>query len=196
MTFEHNPNHVNNGLLKFAGPFWGKPRWAALYAAFGREVQELEDAAVDVITSLFLDNATGARLAMLGKIVGQLDPGLGEAIFKLLIRVRIRINRSEGSRDDVIEVLQLLGIPKAQRTIANDFPAKIRVTLTGTLPLPIELLTQLINQTLSAGVGANVIWAGTGAFFAFTNATVTAGANNLWGNEATSGTPWAAVYQV
>lgn len=198
MTFEHNPNHAANGIMKFAAPFWGKPRWAALFVAIAREIQELEDVTRDVIVKRFLANATGAQLRVLGGIVGQLDPGLGEEVFRNLIRVRIRINRSKGGRNDVIEVLQLLGVPLAQRTITSSYPAKIRVDFTGTLPLPIELLTQLLNDTCSGGVGCIVVYVPDGVGdvgFSFSNNTATPGASDAWANQDT-GPAWASVYQV
>jgi hypothetical protein len=150
MTFEKNSNYAAEGLLKFAAPFWGKPRWAALFVASAREIQELENVFFDIIESRFLDNATGPRLAMLGRIVGQTDPGLGEATFKQLIRVRIRIRRSTGRLRDVQEVLQLLNIP---RNLAPSYPAKMRLDVVDSSPLPIALLKQLIEETLAVGVG-------------------------------------------
>ncbi len=198
MTFAPNETHAQDAVQKLAAPFWGKPRWAALLTSFTREVQEIENAARDMLAKRTLAIATGVRLAVLGKLVGQIDPGLGEEVFRTLIRVRIRINRSNGSRNDVIEVLQLLGIPLAQRQITNSYPAKIRVDLTGALPLPIELLTQLLNDTCSAGVGCIVVFNpdGVGAKgFCFSNNTTTPGVNDAWANQGT-GAPRASVFQV
>jgi hypothetical protein len=194
MSYARNATHVADGVLKFAAPFWGKPRWAALFAAIGRQVQDVEDAINNMITARFLANATGAQLRVLGGLVGQVDPGLGEEVFRSLIRVRIRINRSKGGRNDVIAVLQLLGIPLAQRTIANVYPAKIRVDFTGALPLPIGILTSLLNDTCSAGVGCVVVHAPSGTPFAFSNATATPG--KMFANQATGGTKWPSVSQV
>lgn len=200
MTFGRNPNHSEHGVLKFAAPFWGKPRWAALFVAIGRQIQEVEDALCAVIDSRALDNATGAQLALLGKLVGQADPGLGEAVFKNLIRVRIRINRSEGGRDDLIEVLQLLGIPLAQRTITDSPPAKLLVKFTGVLPLPIVLLTQLMNDTVAGGVGVVVLYEpGASALdgFAYTNASLSGGVNDVFSNNTIAGAgSWSGVFQV
>jgi hypothetical protein len=197
VTFERNQTHVADGVLKFAAPFWGKPRWAALFAAIGRQIQEVEDVAWNVIVSRFLSNATGAQLRMLGRLVGQIDPGLGEEIFRNLIRVRIRINRSDGARNDVLEVLQLLGIPLAQRTVTNSFPAKIKVDLSGVLPLPLALLTQLLNDTLSAGVGCVVVYAPTDEGFSFSDNTGVPGPDQAWSdNSGVPGSGWATVSQV
>lgn len=165
MTLEKNNNHAADGLLKFAAPFWGKPRWAALYVAIARQIQELENVFWDIIQKRMLDNATGAQLRILGRIVGQTDPGLGEEVFRLLIRVRIRINRSAGLLSDLIEVLRLLGVP---RQITDDYPAKVRLVV-GTLPLPAPLFRKLLEDTLAAGVGL-VILVGGDDYFEFQDA--------------------------
>jgi hypothetical protein len=156
MTLEKNADHVAEGLLKFAGPFWGKPRWAALYVAFALEIQELENVLWDILEKRLLANATGVQLRVLGKLVGQSDPGLGEDVFRLLIKVRIRINRSQGLLRDLQEVLQLLDVP---RRISGDYPAKVRVEV-DTLPLPLNLFRQLLEDTLAAGVGLVIIQGG------------------------------------
>jgi hypothetical protein len=198
MTFTRNQTHVQDGILKFAAPFWGKPRWASLFVAIGRQIQELEDAACDVIEKRMLANATGAMLRVLGGIVGQIDPGLGEEVFRNLIRVRIRINRSNGKRNDVIEVLQLLGVPLNQRVISNEYPAKIRVDFTGVLPLPVELLTRLLNDTCSAGVGCIVVYtpaAPAERGFSFSNNTTVPSVNDAFADQGV-GVAWASVFQV
>jgi hypothetical protein len=198
VTIERNQTHAQDGVLKFAAPFWGKPRWAALFVAIAREIQELEDTFFDIVESRFLDNATGPRLAMLGALVGQTDPGLGEDTFRALIRVRIRINRSKGTRDDVIEVLQLLGIPLANRSLTNSYPAKMQLQLSGALPLPIDLLTNLLNDTTSGGVGVFVLYEPTvGAIgFSFSNNASVADTSDAWADGSAAGVNWAAAYQV
>lgn len=153
MTFKKNANHIAEGLLKFAAPFWGKPRWAALFVAIAREIQELENMFWDVISKRMLDNATGAQLRVLGRIVGQADPGLGEDVFRMLIRVRIRINRSVGLLRDLLEVLQLMGV---EGTVAPAWPAKVRLDC-GAIPLPPDLFRALLEETLAGGVGIVIV---------------------------------------
>jgi hypothetical protein len=180
VTFTKNETHVADGLLKFAAPFWGKPRWASLYKAFGLQIQELENVAWDVIESRMLSNANAARLKVLGALVGQHDPGLGIEVFRNLIRVRIRVNRSEGRLGDVIEVLQLLGIPRSNRTITPVYPAKIRVDLSGTMPLPMAPLSQILNDTTAAGVGVIVTWPYAAPGFSFSDNTSVPGPGQVW----------------
>jgi hypothetical protein len=194
MSLEINNNHAADGLLKFAAPFWGKPRWAALYVAIARQIQEVEAMLFDVIEKRMLDNATGAQLRVLGRLVGQTDPGLGEAVFKSLIRVRIRINRSLGRRKDLLEVLQLLGIPASQRQLTPSYPAKTRLDLWGTLPLPLELMLPLLQDVMAAGVGLIVLYTDGVDAFAFSDDTAVVSSSTEWADEAVGGDVWAAVW--
>lgn len=193
MTLEHNPNHAEHGVLKFAAPFWGKPRWAALFVAIARQIQELEDVFWDILEKRTIENATGVQLAVLGGLVGQIDPGLGEDIFRNLIRARIRINRSRATRDDLIEVLQLLGIPKGNRSLNNLPPrAAMLLEMFGTIPLKLQLLHSTLSEAMSAGVGLVALHSTTPSFV-FTNATSAPGTRGAWANAASGGAPWANV---
>lgn len=189
MTLEHNPNHAEHGVLKFAAPFWGKPRWAALFVAIARQIQELEDVFWDILEKRTIENATGVQLAILGKLVGQIDPGLGEDIFRNLIRVRIRINRSRATRDDLIEVLQLLGIASEDRTLAAVGSA-FRLDMYTEPPLPTALMHSVLSEALAAGVGLHIVYPGDGFAYSDNTATVSAKAP-AWPDQATAGTGWA-----
>jgi hypothetical protein len=189
LTLERNPNHAEEGVLKFAAPFWGKPRWAALFVAIARQIQELENVFWDILEKRMLDNATGAQLAVLGRLVGQLDPGLGEEVFRTLIRVRIRINRSNGGWNDLINVLQLLGIPKEARKLTTVGSA-FRLDLYETPPLPLQVLHSNVSDALAAGVGLHVVYPGNGFMYSDNTATVSANAH-AWPDQATQGTGWA-----
>lgn len=155
-------NHANSAVMKFAMPFWGKPRWAALMVGIANEIQELENAAIDVIVSRQLANATGPRLRVLAKHVGQPYDNYSESDLRLLVGVRIAINRSEGRWSDVLRVCQLLGL---SYILGPDYPAGIRAEITSN-PSNIDLIASLLQQVVSAGVSVMTISgvAGTSGF--------------------------------
>lgn len=88
--------------------YQGRPRLLALILSYVNRCQELEDAAWDVILRRMIDNAEDSQLDTIGKIVGQLRNGQDDATYRIYITARIRINRSQGHPDDVIDVLQLI----------------------------------------------------------------------------------------
>ncbi len=193
MTFERNPQHAERGILKFAAPFWGKPRWGALFVAIARQIQELEDAAWDVLTKRMIGNATGAQLQVLAKLVGQVDPGLGDDVLRNLVRVRIRVNRSGGRRKDILAILNLLSVAKSDRTLINVYPAKMRLDLTGVAPLPVPLLHSTLSEAMSAGVGLILLHSEEPSFV-FPDYQNLPHPRGRWANNfGSSGVAWASV---
>lgn len=70
-------------------------------------VQELEDAAWEIIELRSIDDAEGVQLDILGSLVGRGRNGLNDDRYKLAIKTQIRINRSQGLTKDMTDVLQL-----------------------------------------------------------------------------------------
>lgn len=116
-----------------------KPVIEAIVRSYARRCQELEHAAWDVINSRLLGEvyvlfprnnprtceeiadtstaeegiikltATGVRLDLVGKIVGEARLGRSDADYEVGIKIRIAINRSNGRSDDLIEICALAG---------------------------------------------------------------------------------------
>ena len=152
MSFEKNDNHVAAAVLKLAAPFWGKPRIASIVVAIGLQLQELENVFFDIRTSRLLANATGVRLAALGRLVGQYNPGLADDEYRLLIRARIRVNRSEGLLKDLREVLALLNAPATITKLGN---ANLRVELLQPTANA-AIIADLLAETVAAGIGLHM----------------------------------------
>jgi hypothetical protein len=70
-------------------------------------LQELEDAAWFLLSSMALANAFGDLLDKYGAIVGEPRLARSDADFKAGIRLRIRVNISSGRAADIIAVAQL-----------------------------------------------------------------------------------------
>jgi len=94
--------------LRPISQYQGRPRLLALILSYVNRCQELENAAWDVILKRMIDNAENAQLDTIGKIVGQLRSGQSDATYRVYITARIRINRSHGHAEDVIDVLKLI----------------------------------------------------------------------------------------
>lgn len=82
---------------------WG--RWVEL---LGRAAQDWENAAQTLLTSYDIENSEGAQLAMIGRIVGQEDPGLGDATYRQFLNARILANRSTGGPEEIYSVFRAL----------------------------------------------------------------------------------------
>lgn len=101
--------HNEEGLALFIDRYKGKPRMAALLTIFMNQVQDLEDALFELITERTVDAAIGVQLDILGAIVGQPDrAGLSDDDYRTIIKARIKVNRSDGHADQMIEILRLI----------------------------------------------------------------------------------------
>lgn len=70
-------------------------------------IQELEDSIFDVIELRQLDNAEGTQLDFVGDLVGELRKGRADGAYREAIRLRIRVSRSQGRAEDVMQVVSL-----------------------------------------------------------------------------------------
>lgn len=80
----------------------------ALVAILLNQIQDLEGAAWQLLTERNIEYATGAQLDGLGAIVGETRAGREDELYRVAIRVRIAVNRSNGRVEDLINILALL----------------------------------------------------------------------------------------
>src|SRR3569832_89859 len=101
------PDHRDRMLASLLSQWRGKPRIEALIRALSVGVQFLEDMTFDLLVSRTIEGASGAQLDQWGQLVGQARLNMEDAEYKSVIRVKIIANSSEGTTDDLIQVLQL-----------------------------------------------------------------------------------------
>jgi hypothetical protein len=128
---EHVTDHEEQAYGLFIDQFAEKPRLAALLASYTQEIQELEDAIWAVRVGRFLDNAEGAQLDVIGKLVGEPREGRADNIYKILINGKIRTNWSLGRPKDVIETMRLVQGPANSHRYHSVFPASFEVAFQG-----------------------------------------------------------------
>ncbi len=100
--------HVEAGLGRLIARWKGKPNLEAILRSYLEQIQELEEAIWFVIFGRMPDYAEGDQLDQLGKIVGRARNGMPDDLFRVYIKAQIRVNRSNGTPLDLIEILQLI----------------------------------------------------------------------------------------
>lgn len=100
--------HAAEALARFTSQYQGKPNLAALLATFTTQVQILEATFDQLRTAVTIDGATGVWLDRLGTIVGQAREGRDDTAYRVVLRTRIRINRSRGRVEDLLSVFNTL----------------------------------------------------------------------------------------
>jgi hypothetical protein len=108
MALEEITNHGDLAVGLLLEQLKDEEKLEAFLRALVGPAQELEEVAHDLDTEMRLDNAVGEQLDMIGRIVNLLRGSLSDSEYRTRLRAHIRANRSEGTPDDLLEVLRLM----------------------------------------------------------------------------------------
>jgi hypothetical protein len=159
-VYEHNPAHVSEGQALLI-EFFRKPRTLAVLEAFLTQVQELEDVAADYRVKFDLDTAEGEQLDFLGAQVIEFRNGRTDTAYRAAIAVRILVNTSEGSMNELLAILELAD-PDMVVTAREVYPASVLFHWAGAFAaLTAQDLMHLVQQAKAAGVRVQAVVPGT-----------------------------------
>lgn len=150
MAIARITSHAAEAIALLLEQYQDKPRLKALALSYLRRCQELDDTAWDVVIKRIIENAEGAQLDALGRLVGQQRESRVDNVYRIYILARIRINWSRGKPDDIIEVLRIVE--------ATDFSVRWSGADTFEIFFPDPpvtaalILFDLANQARAAGV--------------------------------------------
>lgn len=155
-TLVADPNVVTDALARLTDMYRDKPNMRALVELFAERFAAEEAVDVELYSRQWLDDATGDLLDALGEIVGEARAGRGDELYKLWIRARIYINRSNGRIADSYFLVRLIA-PDASVHYTPQYPAGYRITVAGTTVDALELL-KLLKAVKPAGVRMNLFY--------------------------------------
>lgn len=159
MTLTQQTDHVGAALGQFLEQYREQPNIEAFTRAFSVEFQELEDAFWGLLTQRLIDHAVGAQLDVIGRIVQRERLGLSDDDdYRAVLKAWIRANRSNGTGNDILDVLALAIANDA--TLTNYPPASFVVEIADALTLDAEVIASLIKRSRLGGVGAFVVYSG------------------------------------
>ncbi len=146
-------DHVARGLARMLQQYKGKPFFAALLKSYLSRIQELENAAWEVILYRRLGDAEGIQLDYLGSIIGRGRNNLSDADYLVAIKGQIRINRSCGTPEDMIAVTTL-SLPTGYIFAYGEaYPAVILISVfTAATDTLINVLFDSLKRTKPGGV--------------------------------------------
>lgn len=111
-------NHEDQAFSRLLEQFKDKPNIEALLKGWMKGVQTTEDSLFDLLNNRSIQTAFGIQLDYIGKIVGIKRGGRSDASYREAIQLQILINTSEGTPDDILEILSLI----TNATIVKSFP--------------------------------------------------------------------------
>lgn len=152
----YEPDHVAKGLALLLQQWRTSSKLKGILATYLRQFQTLENVTWDVINSRMLDTAVGAQLDMLGDLVGETRRGRNDIDYRAAVRLRIRVNRSQGRAVDVIDVAtQGNGnTPAIYREYPANFAWEVEIYNS---PSPVTV-AKMLQQTKAAGSRGYVIY--------------------------------------
>lgn len=153
--FTHNVEHVEQGTDRLLERFKNQPNMVGTLQVILRRMQRIEDVIWELYEGVWLDNAIGVQLDNLGDIVGELRKGRQDEVYRLWIRARIKINRSNGKISDTLELARLILESTASIKYIPEYPAAYKVTVNNTAVGAVDV-SALLNQVRPAGVQLTV----------------------------------------
>lgn len=162
-VYELNAQHAAEGISHLIELFRQGPRNQAFLAAILAQVQELEEDLFALGTSFDPDTATGKALQLIGKLVGEPQLGRGDDEYRSAIRVRVRVNRSNGKPDELYEIgLEMFSwldaVPVV--SITEAYPATIDFEFRGDLSeVSIDTAFRALFLAKAGGVKLGVTYA-------------------------------------
>lgn len=151
--------HVEVSILELTPDNWGKPRIAALLAAFLDQIQVLENELWEIIESRELPVADITRLKVLGKIVGQPRFGLSLEAYRTTIQARALANVSKGRAYDVFAALNVL-LGEGTWTLNEVGDATLQLSTSDVLTAEeVKTLELVLPDVRAAGVGFQLLFA-------------------------------------
>lgn len=162
MTYAPQPetDHEGKGLAKLLDQFKTLPVFAGFIGPWLRQIQKLEDAAWEVILIRGIEASSGVGLDAIGKIVGRQRLGLADPDYKIALRAKIRINRSSGRPNDLIDVA-VLSLPQTGFSVlySEYYPATVQIEVLGLVDFTVAVLFDNLFHAKAGGVKLFLTWA-------------------------------------
>jgi hypothetical protein len=147
-------DHEADGPTRLLEEYIGKPRIEAYLGAFLKEVQSIEDLAVQVFVERSVYTAEGVQLDTLGLIVVQPRSGLTDEAYRQFILGKIYANKADGQWPQFIELMNTLGANSIQ--CYDYYPAAMTLVCTGVdYPDPAG---RLVLQMFPGGVRGDFVF--------------------------------------
>jgi hypothetical protein len=158
MTIEIIDNHLALALARVIEQYKESPRLLSVLSTFVAQVQELENALIDLVDDTWINTAVGAQLDELGLLLNVTRGGFSDTVYRTRLNAAIVRHTSSGRAEQVISAFKLLA--QADQVIVEEvFPGTVRLTAIGAVS-PAGTTAELragIDGALAAGIGFEVL---------------------------------------
>ena len=149
-------DHVAQAQARLIAQFITQPQMLKLVAALAGRAQVVENALYAVATQRALAAAIGQQLDGIGKIVGlprtAVPGGSDDAVYRIWLRVQVRVNQSKGTAPDLISIVQIAADPGASIQVLDSGACGVRVVVGGVSLTQYVAISAALQAAKAAGV--------------------------------------------
>lgn len=147
-------DHADRAIARLLRQFQNAPRLTGYVRVLIGELQQVEDQLHKLLEAKVVDTAAGAQLDRLAALVGQARGALDDARLRTWVKARIRLNRSSGTGNDILQVFRLLVGEGVRLRLIEQFPAALVLRIHGTLSIDPRDAAAVLQRAKAAGVRA------------------------------------------
>ncbi len=160
-TLAEYTSHAAGALALLIQQYQDSPLLQSLLNSYLERVQELESGLVGVYErALSVEDGEGVNLDLIGRIVREARDGRADYAYRLGLRTRILINRSQGRLEDLIAIVRLfedMDTDGGTVRIQDVQPARVEVRADNTRINPLGEIHRRLRRAKAAGVSLQTI---------------------------------------
>ena len=151
-TLVADPDIVSDAVARLTDDYRDKPVMRALAETLAERFAAEDEVELELYTQQWIDNAEGELLDAIGEIVGEPRLGRDDDKYRLHLRARVLINRSNGKISDTTKIAKLILNPEAVFLYVPEPPAAYVVRVTD-MTVDASDVVGILRQVTPAGVG-------------------------------------------
>jgi hypothetical protein len=146
--------------------FAQSPRLKALVRSLTKPFEEVLENIESLCDGRYIDEAWGARLDILGKIIGQPRMGMDDETYKAWISVGIRLNIGSGTSLDVLNILRIL-LGKIHFNMLEYWCGDLFFVIFAPPKVPLHALFEITRRATPIGIQCHFVKADMNQSFRF-----------------------------
>ena len=156
-TLAGDPDVVAKAIARLTDLYRTKPRVRALVTTLAERFQTEDSVDLSLYLNQWIGTASAGLLNAIGELVGEPRLGRSDDLYRLWIRARIRINRTQGTVADSYHLVRLIAGQDIDVIYTPTPPAAYTIEVNGTDINPTELYN-LLDAVRPAGVEMRLLY--------------------------------------
>jgi hypothetical protein len=153
-TPTHILDHADQAAARLLQQYRDGASVPSLLAALCAPLQELEDVLWDIRLRRAVSAAEGHQLDVLGRIVGQPREGRTDAVYRVWILARVRLNKGSGRPEDILQIFAAVTQGLTTLELEEQYPAGFVLRIGLSPAVAAQELATLLHLAKAGGVRA------------------------------------------